>query len=350
MRIGVVPESLWERIVLWLGLVPTPLAETQAAFLHARAIMAGVELDVFEALSDGPAPAESVAAVCRTDPAATKKLLDALVAARYLRSTSEGYCLTSVSRRWLLADSPRSIRSKIGFELDEWAFAEELTPFVRSGEPIHLHERLSPEGWDRYQRGMRDLARLSAPEVAWRVPAPRRAGTLIDLGGAHGLYAAALCARHPSLEATVIDLPEAVSASEPLLDGVPGAERVRYRAEDVVTADLGTEVADVVLMANLAHHLSEEENHGLALRVAQALRPGGTFAVLEWVRPAEGQRTPRTGFGPLLGLYFALTSRSGTWSAEEVAGWQHAAGLHPERPRWLHTLPGTALLSATKPS
>lgn len=349
MRIGVVPETLWERIALWLGRVPTPLAETHVAFLHARAVMAAVEVGAFEALAAGPAPAEAVAAACGTEPGATRKLLDALVAARYLRAGGGGYALSPTARRWLLAASPHALTEKMAFQTDEWGFVEELTPFLRTGAPLRLHDRLSPEGWGRYQGGMRDLARLSAPEVARRVPVPRGARVLLDLGGAHGLYAAALCARHRGLSATVIDLPSAVEASEPRLAGAPGAERVRFRAADVAEADLGEGTADAVLMANLAHHLSEEVNRAVMERVRRALRPGGTVAVLEWARPADGERVPRTGFGPLLGLYFALTSRSGTWSTAEVAGWQRAAGLRPERPRWLRTLPGTALVVARKP-
>jgi hypothetical protein len=31
-------------------------------------------------------------------------------------------------------------------------------------------------------------------------------------------------------------------------------------------------------------------------------------------------------------LYFALTSRSGLWSFDEMADWQRAAGLVPRRP------------------
>jgi len=348
VRIGVVPETFRERVALWLGLVPTPLAETHAAFLHARTVMTAVEVGLFEALADRPATASEVAEACGTDPEATRKLLDALAAARYLRERRGAFALSPSARRWLLADSPRSIAGKMTFHRDEWAFAGGLTPFVRTGEPLRIHDRLSPEGWGRYQHGMRDLARLSAPEVARRVPLPEGATRLLDLGGAHGLYSAALCARHGALEATVIDLPEAVAASAPLLRDTPGASRVRFMAEDVVTADLGVGAADGVLMANVAHHLSADENRDLAHRVARALRPGGTFAVLEWVRSEKGERTPRTGFGPLLGLYFALTSRSGTWTAAEVAQWQREAGLEVAKARWLRTLPGTALLVARK--
>jgi len=349
VRIGVVAETWRERLALRLGLVPVPLAETHAAFLHARAVMTAAELGLFDALADGPLPAPAVAAACGTDPEATARLLGALAAARYLRTGASGYALASSTRRWLLADGPRSVRDKLLFQFDEWDLASGLSTYVRTGEPARLHETLSESAWERYGRAMRALARLSAPEVGLRTPVPRGAAALLDLGGAHGLYAAALCARHPGLRATVLDLPQALDPAG-LPPAVPGADRVSFRPGDAREADLGEGTFDVVLMANLAHHLTAEENAELAERVARALRPGGVWIIQEWVRPASQREAARAGFGPLLDLYFALTSRSGTWTLAELAAWQRAAGLHPSRARWLRSLPGTAQQSARKPA
>ena len=61
MRVGALPESLIERIVLRLGIAPRPLMDTQMAFTLARVIMAGADLGVFEVLADGPATAAEIA-------------------------------------------------------------------------------------------------------------------------------------------------------------------------------------------------------------------------------------------------------------------------------------------------
>jgi SAM-dependent methyltransferase len=349
VRLGVVPESWWERVALRLGRVPTPIVETHAAFFQARAVMTAVELGVFEALAAGPRTAPEVASACGTDPEATGRLLRSLSAARYLQPEGEAFALAPTARRWVLANGHPSVRDKLLFQLDEWALAEGLSAYVRTGEPTRLHETLSPEAWGRYQRAMRALAVLSAPEVARRTPVPRGASALLDLGGAHGVYAAALCARYPDLRATVLDLPQAGGPARDPLGETPGAERVTFQDGDAREADLGEEAWDVVLMANLAHHLTEVENRALAARVARALRPGGVWVVQEWVRPATPREARRAGFGPLLDLYFALTSRSGTWSLAELRAWQGEAGLRPARSRWLWTLPGTAQQAAWKP-
>jgi hypothetical protein len=51
------------------------------------------------------------------------------------------------------------------------------------------------------------------------------------------------------------------------------------------------------------------------------------FAVVEPMRPETGDSTSQ--FAALSELYFGATSRSGTWTARETAGWQRDAGLEP---------------------
>lgn len=73
MRYGLIPESLLERALLSLGLMPNAMTEAYAP-LHARAIVLATELGVWDAISSGGLSAEAVAAACGTHPAATARL------------------------------------------------------------------------------------------------------------------------------------------------------------------------------------------------------------------------------------------------------------------------------------
>jgi SAM-dependent methyltransferase len=125
-------------------------------------------------------------------------------------------------------------------------------------------------------------------------------------------------------------------------------DRVTHRPADARTADLGDACHDLILIAQLVHHFDAETNRDLVRRAAQALRPGGVLVILEALRQDAG------GIGGqmagLLDLYFSFTSRSGTWSREEMVDWQRAAGLQPQRPIGLLRLPGYALLAARRPT
>jgi SAM-dependent methyltransferase len=346
MKLRTASESLIERLALWLGLAPVPLIETHMAATLARAVMAGTALGLFEALAAGPLSPAEIAARCDTDAAATSLLLDALAASDYVAFRDGRYVLTRQSRKYLLADSPHSIRAKILLQAIEWEWLAQLEVFVRTGTPLDFHARMTESERDLYHRSMRALAGLAGGEVGRRTRLPKHARLMLDLGGSHGHFAAAICRRHPALQAQVMDFPEAIAHAAPLLAREGLGNRVVHVAGDATCADLGTEKYDLVLMSNLAHHLDAAENAALAARVARALTPGGVFVIQEPV--PGGRRHSQTA--SFLGLYFALQSRAGvrTWSVDEMRDWQSRAGLRPYRAVALRTAPGWVQQAAVR--
>lgn len=346
MRLGLHPESAAEGLALALGWVPTPFADTHSAPLLARAVMSAVRFGLFEALAAAPATADEVAESSGTHPEATRALFGALVGAGYLKARGARFALTPKTRRWLLEASPSSLVDSVRFRELEWQWMGRLDEFVRTGRAIDFHGSLDADGWRLYQRGMRAFARVVAGEVARRTPVPRGAQDLLDLAGGHGAFAAALCRRHPALAATVLDLPAALEQAAPLHAEEQLGDRLRPWPADALTADLGRNRWDVILISQLLHHLPEAACRELVARAARALRPGG-FLVLQEV---ERSRHPGSGGGlSALGhLYFALTSHAGAWSFEELAAWSAAAGLIPRRPVRFRLLPGVGQQSARR--
>jgi len=348
VRIGAIPENPLETIVARLNVAPRPLLETQMAYTLARVVMAGVKLGIFDALADGDATAEEVARRCGTDPRATEKLLFALAAAKYVKATGAGYGLTPLSRKWLLSDSEHSLADKLLLQFHEWEWMERSEEYVRTGQPLELHEVIAEDQWDSYQRGMRSMARALSGEATKRMPVPDGAQQMLDIGGSHGYYSVALCRRHEGLRAVVLDLPEAVKQAAPLLAEEGMGDRVVHREGDALNDDLGEDEYDLVMTSQLVHHFSDEQNRELAARIARALRPGGVYAIVDAFRPATPNEAGQ--IQGLLDFYFALTSQSGTWSPEEMSHWQRAAGLEPQKPIRFRTAPGAGIQAASKPT
>jgi SAM-dependent methyltransferase len=348
VRIGAVPENPIEAIVARLNIAPRPLLETQMAYTLARLIMAGVQLGVFDALAEEDATAQQVAERCGTDPNATEKLLFALAGAKYLKATGARYGLTPLARKWLLSDSDHSLADKLLLQFLEWEFMERTEEYVRTGQPLELHEVLEEDQWDAYQRGMRSMARALSAETTRRMPVPNGARDMLDIGGSHGYYSVSLCRRHEGLRAEVLDLPDAVKQAAPLLAEEGMGDRVVHREGDALADDLGENAYDLVMISQLVHHFSAEQNRELAARVARALRPGGVYAIVDAFRPAGPNDAGQVG--ALLEFYFALTSQSGTWSPDEMAEWQRAAGLEPRKPIRFRATPGAGIQAASKPA
>jgi SAM-dependent methyltransferase len=347
MKLTVAAESPLERAALAFDIPPVPLMDTHLSFLRARAIMVATRLGVFDALASAPATAAAVASCCHTAPPATTKLLNALVGCGYLRFGGDRYRLAPVARKWLTSDSPHSIRDKVLFEFVEWSLVERVEDYVREGRPVDIHTSESDEQWGLYQRAMRALTALAAPEIVRRTPVPRGAARMLDIGGSHGYLSVAMCRRYAGLAAVVFDLPAAVKHAAPILAREGMGSRVVHRAGDALRDDLGSAEWDIVFVSLLVHHFDEASNRALLQRIARALRPDGVCVILELIRPPSPNEAGQVG--ALLDLYYALTSASGTWSVDEMARWQADAGLTRHRPIHLRTAPGAAEIIARKP-
>lgn len=338
MKLSVSGENFLERAALALGIPPTTLMHTHMSFLRARAIMVGVKLGVFDALVDGPLDAAAVARQCDTSVAGTAKLLHALTGSGYLTFTHDTFALSAFARKWVTKDSPTSLRDKLLFEFIEWSLVEGIEDYVRSGEPLDMHGFASSEQWGLYQRAMRALSGLAAPELVARTPVPAHAKTMLDIGGSHGYVSVAMCRKYPQLTATVLDLPEAIAAAAPILAKEKMGPRVTHWPANALDDDLGTQAWDFIYVSQLLHHFDERANRDLLRRIARALKPNGVVVVVELVRPKSPHDVGQVG--ALLDLYFAVTSQAGTWSVEEIEKWITDAGLQTEKSIALRTVPG----------
>lgn len=285
--------------------------------------------------------------MCALNPRAVEVLLGALVSTRYLRYSDNRYQLTAKSRKWLAPQKQWSLYDYIPHVRDVWRIADGLEQFVRDGKALEIHESgFEASQWSRYQRAMRSLAAGAAAEVSRRLRIKAGVKSMLDIGGSHGFYSVALCRKHPGLTATILDLPEAIEHAAPILAQEGMGERVRHKAGNALTDELGEQVYDLVFISNLVHHFTLAQNRDLAVRAARALKPGGALVIQELIRP----QSPNSGdqAGQVLNLFFALTSTSGTWSIAEIKAWLREAGLAPKRPIFLRSIPGTAQVYGIK--
>ena len=327
MHLGLIADGVAEGDALSRRQVPAPFFETHFALALARTVMAATRLGVFESLGEAPATADHIAQRCGTDPKATRQLLVALAGSDYLRNAGGQYSLTEKARGWLLCGIPGSVTDSVMFAYYEWALMGHIEEYVLTGLAVDFHDLMTADQWTLYQRSMRALATQSAQEAALAIPVPDGATDMIDVGGSHGYYSVALCRQHPGLHSVVLDIPNAITAAAPILAAEKMGDRVVHLEGDALEHDFGVDNYDLVLLSNLAHHFSAIQNAELIQRLARSLRPHGVLAVIEPIR--SDATTSADQFAALNELYFGVTSRSGIWTAREIAQWQWQAGLKP---------------------
>ncbi|GAB2765786.1 methyltransferase [Rhabdobacter roseus] len=339
MQLRVFPENLLEWLALRLNLVPLPLLHAQVLPVVSRAVLEATDRGIFEAIAQGHTTAQAVAEACQLHVQATTQLLGVLTSVKYLRFQKGHYSLTRMTRKWVLRESKDTVRDLAVYNNRVvWPWLERMGKYLETGEGLQYHEHLNAEEWALYQKAMHGGAISEAGEFARKVPLPKNATHMLDIGGAHGLHSVALCRKYPRLRSVILDLPGAVAQAAPLLAAQGMGERVQHQVGNILTTELGESTYDLVLMSSVAHHLTEAQNREVTQKVARALRPGGVFIINEFLRPDPAAKPELVGSST--DLFFGLTSTSGNWSIEEIHDWYRAAGLKPYEVLGYQAIPG----------
>jgi SAM-dependent methyltransferase len=345
MRLALRGANPAEWLALRAGLVPAAAADAWGGMALSGVVIAAVRTGITSRLAAGPATAAEIAADLRLDPLPTRLLLDCLRSTGQVAERSGRYRLSRSARRWLDPASPLSVAGYVAGAADYWPWWAGLDETVRTGKSTGSHDAPPDDAyWRRYMTGQRELARLSAAEVARKLPLPASPRALLDLGGGHGSYSARLAERYPTLTATVLDLPGSAAIGRELIAAEGLADRVLFRDGDATTADLGTGY-DAVLCFNLVHHLAPDAAAALFRRIGDALRPGGTLAVLDaFAEP--GRRA--SAQADMLALFVYLSSGARVHTPRELGDWLRDAGFAPPRKIRILRIPGLSLQVATK--
>src|SRR4029077_20988639 len=115
---------------------PAPVLDLIHAFRWSKTMFTAVSMGVFDALHEGPATAETLAARLGATSGALARLLDSCAALDLLRKREEVYENAPLAESYLCAGSPHSLRGYVRYS-DEalypmWA---NLDAAVREGTP-----------------------------------------------------------------------------------------------------------------------------------------------------------------------------------------------------------------------
>ena len=346
MRPSMRADNLLERAAIRFNLAPLPVAEVLYMPAAARAVMAGVRLGVFERLVQGPGTADELAVALELSPSGTRLLLDSLAAIGHVDRDGATYSIPDRARPWFDPASDTYVGTYIEHAFDYWEWWDNMEQVVRSGKSLELHDMAADDPhWRVYIRGQYELARLSAPEVARALRLPREPTSLLDVAGGHGWFSAQLCRRHPTLEATVLDLPGSAAVGREIIAEAGLSDRVRHVEGDLASSDFGGP-HDAALCFNIVHHLTPEQNVALLRRLHDSLAPGGTLAVLDLFTPPPQKRPDSAA---LVGLFFFLTSAAATYGPEDLFGWLEQAGFEQPRKVRIRRIPVQTLYEARRP-
>lgn len=246
----------------------------------AFALLAGMQLDIFTTLKDGPKTTDEVAVSLDVAPVKLALLLYALVAAGLLTLEGDRFSNTLEAGHFLVKGIP-DYRGYMQTALaDQWSNLLKTADSVKAGvaQAKLDFSAMSPDEAQAHRR-----RRYSETFAAGKSLINRRdfSGyqTMADVAGGSGALSIAITEGHPQLKSTIIDLPNVSEAAERFVKEAGAENRVDISPADVVKAPL-TGSYDVVVMRSFIQVLGAEDARRALKNVAGIVKPGGDLLIL----------------------------------------------------------------------
>ncbi len=300
------------------GTLPDDLNEMIRGFMPSRAILSGLELDLFTAIGEG-ASAEHVAKKIGGDPRATEMLLNALASLKLLEKKTGTFSPTPVSARFLSADSRDSHRMALLHIANIWHRWSTLTDRVRPGGEADRND--SP-----VKAFIAAMDRNARERIGPVLNAVGTAGVkrMLDLGGGSGAYSIAFAKANPDLHSDIMDQHEVVPLTRDYIREAGLKDRIRTKVGDMLRDPLGADY-DLVLISAICHMFSPAENRRLFAHAFEALAPKGRIVVQDFILEPD-KTAPR--HAALFSLNMLVGTESGaSYSEPEYAAWLQEAGF-----------------------
>lgn len=309
-------------------LMPPPfrLLQIGSAYWQSRALYVAARLDLATILGDGTRNVVDVAREAGADADALNRLMRLLAAMGVFDETGPGLYRNNRLSDGLRTDRKGNVRAMVLMhnspELTR-PWCEALEAGVRTGEvpfeQIHKAEFYAymdahPDFDRLFAQAMDCVEALAGDAFATDFDWGRFA-RVADVGGSNGVKAAAIVARHPQLQALVVDRPQVIRNAISYW-AARGGTVLRFLEGDVFTAIPEAQAGDVYLLSAVLHGFGDADCVRALATVARAAGKHAPIVVMEFVMPDRGADIAAASFD--MQMFMATRGRERTrreWQA-----------------------------------
>ncbi|HEY6413266.1 MAG TPA: methyltransferase [Edaphobacter sp.] len=331
-------------------LTPERIMQFAWGYVPPLMLEAAIHHRVFDVLDSGPKTLEETAAATGASERGLRAIMNALVGLNFLAKTDgQRYALTPESETFLVSTKPSFqggiLKHASGQLIPKWLHLNEI---VGTGKPAAAVNQ-EGAGSDFFQDFVADIFPMSYPSAQMLAKhlALDKSGAavrVLDLAAGSGVWGIALAQSLEGVTVTSVDWVDVLPATRKMVGRFGLTDRFTFVAGDLLTADFGSG-HNVATLGHILHSEGAARSKSLLNKTFDALAPGGTIAIAEFLVNAD-----RTG--PVGSLFFAgnmlvNTDEGDTFSFEEIRNWLTEAGFTDAR---LLEAPGPSpLVLATKP-
>jgi 2-polyprenyl-3-methyl-5-hydroxy-6-metoxy-1,4-benzoquinol methylase len=265
------------------ALRPKAIERLATAVYPSFAMMAGMQLDVFTPLKDGPLNVGQIAAALGIDPARAAPLLYALVAVGLLTVDGDRFANTPEADHFLVRGRPGYIGMRHHAYRRRWQSMLEVAESIRTGTPHGRvdYASMATDERESFYRGLHTETLAAGRELAARQDFSRYR-RLVDVGGGSGGLAIAMAEAWPHLSVTVVDLPGTIPVAQRYVDEAGVGDRVRVMTADVLSGPPSGSY-DVAILRGVLIVLPPDQVRRILENVGRILEPGGAIYVVGWI-------------------------------------------------------------------
>jgi 3-hydroxy-5-methyl-1-naphthoate 3-O-methyltransferase len=307
--------------------------DLMASAWRGLALAATVDLELFNHIADGNNTAAKIAAAAGTSEAATRRLLDALVALGYLKKSNQSYRLTPGTAEYLVRGKPLYMGDNANLQRMMAAAWSMLPDVVRSGRPFN------PGGseQDREQFFAHLVPALfannfnAATAAVARLTPKQKGGIrrILDIAAGAAPWSIPFARAIRKARVTVVDYPAVVRVTREYAERWGVANRYDYIEGDFNRADFGSGF-DLVILGHILHGGGPESGKELLRRCCEALNAGGMLLIAEFV-PNDDRTGDETAL--LFGLNMLINTEDGdVYTMREYREWLKGAGFDKVTP------------------
>lgn len=312
------------------AVTPERIMQFMWGYVPPLAIESAVCNGVFDTLDNGPKTLQQIAAETNASTRGLRPVLNLLVGLQLLaRDNEDRYALTPDSSTFLVSTKPAFLGGMYRH------MSRQLMPnflqlrdVVKTGKPV---ERVDDQGegaafFEEFVADIFPLSYAPAHVLAGALPQLQSGNPVrvLDIATGSGVWGITLAQASPSVTVTGVDWPNVLEVTKKMAARFHLADRFDYISGNIREVDFGTGY-NVATLGHILHSEGPAASRNLLKKVYDALAPGGTIAIAEFLVDSDRR-------GPVPGLIFAVnmlvnTTDGDTFSYEEIRAWLTEIGF-----------------------
>jgi ubiquinone/menaquinone biosynthesis C-methylase UbiE len=309
---------------------PDRLLAMGTGYWVSQIIRAAAHYKFFTLIANGHTTVDAIAAAAKTDARGTRMVLDSLVALDVLTKRGNSYGLTPDADAFLVEGRPGDLTPMLdvhtGLTYEKWG---RLTEALRDPTKVRQYADLdeAAEFFPKLIRAILPLGLGAADATAEHlgIGTKRKGVRILDVGIGGAAWSIPFARRDATTRITGFDIPEVLAHTKHIVSEFGVERQFSFKPGNLMKDDLGDSAFDLVILGNICHGLTPEQNRDLIKRTRRALAPGGQLIIAEMVPNEERTGPP---FPVLFAVNMFVMGGEDTYPISDYRKWLEEAGYH----------------------